>query len=119
MAKSSKALDLVAAVQAAQGEIPEGFKPVAFGAVLSKEGDIVCGEYQGAGKAVAIKGQKGKVTTFKVDDVDRGEVQILASAQVEQFFAGVEVGQEVWIQRGPQVKGGKGRVNTYRFAVRG
>lgn len=119
MAKSKAASDLVAAVQAAQGEVPEGFRPVNQGPVLSHEGDIVCGEYLGKGEPVKLPKNKGKTETFKVVDVERGEVKILASAQIADFFAGVEEGMEVWIQRGPQVKGGKGRVNTYRFAVRG
>jgi hypothetical protein len=98
-------------------EAPDGFTPVRFGPVLGKEGDEVTGTYKGRGKA--IKGKNGKpIGTYMIETEDQGEVRILAAVQIEQFLSTVKPGTEVWIRRGPQVKGGKGRVTTFDFAVR-
>jgi hypothetical protein len=96
--------------------VPEGFTPVRFGPVLGKEGDEVQGVYKGPGKP--IKGKSGKlIGTYMIETEDQGEVRILAAVQIEQFLTTVKKGQTVWIRRGPQVRGGKGKVTTFDFAI--
>jgi hypothetical protein len=100
------------------GEAPQGFTPVRFGPVLGNEGDEITGIYKGPGKPIPGKKKGTKIGTYMLETGDGGEVRILAAVQIEQFLATVKPGQEVWIRRGPQVKGGKGRVTTYDFAIR-
>ena len=118
MAKS-KAVELVESltgVPYASESVPEGFTPVSFGAVLSKEGDSITGVYRGKGPVKKVKNKE--VSTYKVQRADGAMVEILASSQVADFFGGRKEGDAIWIKRGPQVKGGKGRVNTFEFAFR-
>ena len=107
-----KAMELVAAAQAAQGEIPAGYKLVArSGNPFKNPGDTVQGEFQGAGEGMKI----GKKTcrTWRV-----GPTLLLESAQLDRFFEEMEPGTDVFIRYDGQIKGGKGRVNTYTFAIK-
>lgn len=100
--------------QAAKGP-PEGMTERQYGPALSKLGDTVFGTYEGPGKPRKVR--KKMVETFLIKTPNRGVVELLASVQIAQFLETVHKGQTVWIQRGAQVPGGKGKVNQYRFAV--
>jgi hypothetical protein len=118
MAKRIRATDgETAAVLAQARGMPEGFQPVRFGPVLGKEGDEVTGTFQGPGEPIKGKGKKA-IGTYLIETPDGATVRILATVQIEQFIATVKKGWGVWIRRGSQVKGGKGRVTQYEFAVR-
>jgi hypothetical protein len=109
--------DETAAVLAQARGVPQGFQPVRFGPVLGKEGDEVTGTYRGPGEPIKGKGKK-KIATYLIEQADGATVRILAASQIEQFLATVKEGWGVWIRRGAQIKGGKGRVTQYEFAVR-
>lgn len=117
MAKNSAARRLVAAVEAVEAmEPPKGFKVVEGGIPLRQPGDVLEGVYQGKGPDKKIK--KKTIGTYLVERKGGGVVEVLASSQLEGFFAGCKKGQQVWIQRLGTVAGGKGRVNQYRCAVK-
>ena len=97
--------------------LPAGFKAVNVGFALAKDGDSITGVYRGPGAKKPMKGNKKPVQTYDVD-TDGGTVNVLGAAQIDQFFASVKKGQSVFIKRTGTVKGGKGRVNTYQFAVK-
>jgi hypothetical protein len=99
--------------------LPKGFVEVSSGLPLAKPGDIVIGVYVGPGKPKKVK-QK-LVDTYIIAREGTGEmVTLLASAQIQAFFATVKPKQTVYIERVGKVAGGQGGsgVNTYRFAVR-
>lgn len=95
---------------------PEGFKRRRYGPALSKEGDEITGKFVGEG--VKRKIGRGKpARMFKIETDGGAVVEIVGSAQIAQFLDDCKKGQRVWIKRLSQVKGGKGRVNQYDFAV--
>jgi hypothetical protein len=96
---------------------PKGYTSVSFGPALGNEGDVVEGIYLGPGKP--WKGKKGKmIPTYMIKTEPGGDVRILGAVQIDQFMVTVKPGWGVWIRRGKQIKGGKGRVTLYDFAVR-
>jgi len=118
MAKN-KAVQLVEEVTGTEYQsAPAGFVTVSYGAVLSKPGDTLHGTYVGPGPAQKVKGKD--VPTYLVNrHSDGAEVKVLASAQVAQFFDSRNEGDDVWIQRRGQIKGGQyGRVNQFDFAFK-
>ncbi len=120
--KKSNGSALVAAAASQQEngfDVPEGFEVRDFGIPLKRDGDVLQGVYEGPGKAKEMrKGKKiQKVGTYIVNK-GGAKIEVLASSQLEQFFATCEEGDEVWIKRVGQIEGGKGRVNQYLTAVR-
>jgi len=117
-AAKSKARALVESLTGQDyGPAPEGFTVRArSGNPFSAPGDTLQGVYQGPGKVITVKGKE--IATFNVEKEGGEVVSLLAASQIEEFFNSIEEGDECWIQYQGQVKGGKGRVNVYKFATR-
>lgn len=96
--------------------LPDGFVEVPTGMPLAQPGDKVVGKYIGPGKPQPMP--RGKpAPTFQIETESGVVANVLGSAQIESFLATVKKGTTVYIERLGTVKGGKGRVNTYRFAI--
>lgn len=101
-----------------KAELPDGFVERQLGNPLNILGAVVHGQYIGKGKPMKMEGQKKPVATYQIRTKDGFVQNLLASAQLESFFDGVEGNQWVWIQRVGQTKNRKGQpVNQFRFAV--
>ncbi len=112
--KASKLVERVTGEQVG-ADIPEGFTPRHYGPALSQVGDSIKGVYEGEGKRRKIgKGKPARM--FKIRTAG-GVQEIVGAVQIVQFLEDVGEGKMVWIRLRGQVKGGKGRVNLYDFAV--
>jgi hypothetical protein len=97
--------------------IPDGFEQVKLELALSKENDLLVGEYIGKGIAITMNGKE--VQRYKFRGADGKDLPlVLGSAQIDQFLDLVKVGDIVYIKRGKQGKSGKGKLNEYTFAVK-